>query len=467
MEWNRIKVEIGTVDFTAWLANQEQIASLPDGPEVGRATFSLLDTGSLPAVTEWQALTLYGGGTAATVPIWAGYVTRISQEPFSSVGGTARLVTLDCQSAVIRLLTTEPITTQFGGGDNESIQTDRDIVAALVSTYLPEFYNVAKIGTANQVDVDYIAFKDESLRSALNKITKRTNCMFGVDAVREFWYRKGDEGDYGTVYDCSLTDAEETWNDSRYPMTVKPYYDRDAMDLRNKVRVVGGWTLSDVQVETFVADGVTLLFTLAARPDVLLSVTVNGEAQTVGLMYVDDPADYDCLVNYDQQYVLFDKAPDSAADVVVQYRRNVRVEVDVENATSIAAIGTLWAPTIEDASISSATQGSALGSAYLATFGAVTERAQVSTRESIGTVTWEVGRLVHVTTAAFGWDEKLLRIRGVTARAQPLPGGDGSCVVEWDLDLGAPTANVGQELGSNWNNTEVFPRQHAPRSGAF
>lgn len=465
MEWNRIKVEIGTVDFTAWLANEEQVATLPDGPEVGRATFSLLDTGTLPAVTEWQALTLYGGGTAATVPIWAGYVTRISQEPFSDVGGSARLVTLDCQSAAVKLLTTEPITTQYGGGDYDYITTDRDVVAHLVNTYLPEFYNPAKIGTANAVQLDYIAFDQETLRSALNKTSQRSGArMFGVDAVFEFWYRARDEMD---AYNYELAEAPD--DNTQHEMTVKPYYDRDAMDLRNKVQVVGGWTLSDVQEETFAGNSSTLLFTLATRPDVIVSVVMGGVAQTVGLMYVDDPADYDCLVNYDRQYILFDTAPPSGKDVVVRYRYRTRVDVTVENAASIAAIGTLWAPTIEDASISSAAQGSALGSAYLATLGVV-ERAQVSTRfsgDTGGTVTpWEPRYAVPVWVTAFGWEGKLMSIRSVTMRARSMPGGDGACVVEWDLDLGTK-ASVGQTLGGNWNNTAVLPRQHSPRAGEF
>lgn len=465
MEWNRIKVEVGTVDFTAWLANEEQSATLPDGPEVGRATFRLLDTGTLPAVTEWQAVTLYGGGTAATVPIWAGYVTRISQEPFSETGGTARRVTLDCQSAVIKLLTTEPITTQHGGGDNESITTDRDVVADLVSTYLPAFYNIDKIGTTNQIDIDYIAFDGESLRSALNKVSQRAGARtFGVDATREFWYRASNEID---TYLYELAEAPD--DNVQHEMTVKPFYDRDAVDLRNTVRVVGGWTLSDVQEETFAGDDVTVLFTLATRPSVIVSVTYGGLDQTVGLMYVDDPADYDCLVNYDRQYILFDTAPESGKDVVVRYRYRTRVEVTVENAASIAAVGTLWAPTVEDASISSAAQGSALGSAYLAT-ASVVERAQVSTRFSGidgGTVVpWEPRYDVPVWVTAFGWEGQIMSIRSVTMRAKSMPGGDGACVVEWDLDLGT-RVSVGQSLGSNWNNTNVAPRQYAPRSGEF
>lgn len=465
MEWNRIKVEIGTVDFTAWLANEEQVATLPNGPEVGRATFSLLDTGTLPAVTEWQALTLYGGGTAATVPIWAGYVTRIGQEPFNETGGTARLVTLDCQSAAVRLLTTEPITAQYGGGDYDYITTDRDVVSHLVNTYLPEFHNSAKIGTADQVQIDYIAFENENLRSALNKVSQRTGRTFGVDAVPEFWYRQKDETGFATPYQYVLTDAPN-WDEVDYvPMTVKPYYDRDAVDLRNKVRVVGGWTLSDVQEETFAGDDATLLFTLAARPDVIVSVVYANLAQTVGLMYVDDPADFDCLVNYDRQYILFDTAPESGKDVVVRYRYRTRVDVTVENAASVAAIGTLWAPTVEDASISSAAQGSALGSAYLAA-GVVVERVQATTRFSggtAGTVTpWEPGRLVALTTAAFAWDEEQFSLHAVTMRARPMPGGDGVSVVEWDLDLGRSPATVGQVYGGNWNNTAVLPRQHAP-----
>jgi hypothetical protein len=129
-------------------------------------------------------------------------------------------------------------------------------------------------------------------------------------------------------------------------------------------------------------------------------------------------------------------------------------------------VGTLWAKTIEDASISSGTQGSALGSAYLASFGAAVERVQVTTRfsgEAAGTVVpWEHGRLVGITTTAFAWDNEKFRIKNVTMRSKPMPGGAGVCVIEWDIDLGSPLVSVGESLGRQWNNTEVLPRQHAP-----
>lgn len=473
MEWTKIQVLIGTADYTSWLADEEQTATLPDGSEIGRASFVLLDDGTMPAISEWSSITLKGGGTAATVNLWAGYVTRQQSEPFSFTGGTKRLVTLDCQSAAIRLLTTAPVTKVYGGGEPalETITTDLDIVAHLVETYAPDLYNIAKIGTADQVQIDYIGFKDESLRSALNKISERTGRDFGVDAVPEFWYRKPDEAGYTLPYDYVLTDFEAIFNtgDPYLPMSVAPVYDRDATQLRNSVRVIGGSTLSTVQVETFAGNDVTTVFQVDYRPDVVISVEVGGIAQTVGIMFVDDPADFDCLVEYDRRQFHFDVAPPTGKDVVIQYRYQVRVDVTVTDAASIAAVGTIWAPVLEDASVSSASQGSALGSAYLASTGAV-ERATVTTRHggTAGTVLpWEPGRLVTVTTEAFGWKDKQLRIRSVTMRAQPRPGGTGSGLIVWDLDLGSGPASAGRTFGAQWNNTEVRAQQYAPRYGNF
>lgn len=468
MEWNKIQVLVGTVDYTGWLANREQTATLPDGPEIGRASFVLLDDGTMPAIDDWSAITLKGGGTAATVNLWAGYVTRQQSEPFSETAGAARFVTLDCQSAAIKLLLTAPVTEQYGGGNNELIVNDRDVVAHLVSTYAPELYNIAKIGTADQVDIDYIGFRNESLRSALNKVAERTGRVFGVDAAPEFWYRKGTETGYVSDYDYKLVDS--SWEEEeRLPMTVKPVYDRDATELRNSVRVLGGATLSTVQVETFAGDDVTTVFQVDYAPDVVISVQVGGIDQTVGIMYVDDPADFDCLVEYDRRQFHFDEAPPSGKDLVIQYRYRVRVDVTVTDATSIAAVGTIWAPVLEDGSISSAAQGSALGSAYLASTQATT-RATLTTRHG-GTagdvLPWEPGRLVAVTTTAFGWSNFSTRIRSVTMRAQPRPGGNGSCLIIWDLDVGSGPASAGRVYGRQWNNTEVLPQQAAPRFGNF
>ena len=51
--------------------------------------------------------------------------------------------------------------------------------------------------------------------------------------------------------------------------------------------------------------------------------------------------------------------------------------------------------------------------------------------------------------------------------AQPMPGGDGSCVIIWDLDVGSGPASAGQIYGRQWNNTEVLPQQYAPKYGNF
>ena len=470
MEWNKIQVLVGTVDYTGYLADKEQTASLPDGPEIGRASFVLLDDGTMPAINDWASITLKGGGTAATVNLWAGYVTRQQSEPLSETAGVKRLLTLDCQSAAVALLTSAPVTEVYGGGNNETIVNDRDIVADLVSTYAPALYNIAKIGTADQVEIDYIGFAHESLRSALNKVAERTGGRtFGVDAVPEFWYRKGDEASYASPYTWRLTDDEGDWSSEYLPMVVKPVYDRDATELRNSVKVLGGATLSTVQTETFAGDDVTTVFQVDYPPDVVVSVDVGGIAQTVGIYYVDDPADFDCLVEYDRRQFHFDTAPASGKDLVIQYRYSTRVDVTVTDATSIASVGTIWAPVLEDTSISSAAQGSALGSAYLASTQATT-RATLSTRHggTAGTVLpWEPGRLVAVTAEAFGWDEEQLRIKSVTLRAQPRPGGDGACVIIWDLDVGSGPASAGRVYGRQWNNTEVLPQQYAPRYGNF
>lgn len=468
-EWNKLQVLIGTVDYTSYLANQEVTATLPDGPEVGRATLTLLDSGGMGSITDWSSITLKGGGTAATVNLWAGYITRQQIEPFNYRGGSARLVTLDCQSAAVKLLTTEPITEQFGGGNLfSSIVDDIEVATSLVQNYATALYNAAKIGTV-ATRVDYIAFNNESLRSALNKLRERTGATFGVDAVPEFYYRQPSEGAYGAAYNYKLTDVEASWDTTNLPMTVKPVLDRDATSLRNSVRVIGGQTLSDVQSEDFTGDGLTTTFTVTYRPDVVISVLVDEVEKTVGVYFVDDPADFDVLVEFDKRTFHFNTEPANEADVIISYRYYTSVDVTVQDATSIAAIGTIWAPIIEDASISASSQGSALGSAYLASTGAV-ERATLTTRYggTCGTVLpWEPGRLVEVTTAAFGWSAQSVRIRGVTMRAQGRPGSDGSCIIIWDLDVGSTPSTPGQVYGRQWNNAGVLPKQASGRPGNF
>lgn len=250
-------------------------------------------------------------------------------------------------------------------------------------------------------------------------------------------------------------------------MRGEPIWDVDAVDRRNKIRVIGGWTYSDIVDDSFSGTGAQTNFVLTYKPAVVINITVSGVDQTVGVDFVDDPADFDVLVNYDTKTIKFTAAPGSLAPIHCYYRYNVRPDVTVADAASITAMGgTIWAPTLRDDSISGTADATAAGSAYLSQYGTTLYRGQVTTVHS-GTaggtiVPWQPGGNVLISVDAWGLSgATTMTIKGVTMRAEPRPGGAGYCLVHWDLDLGG-RMTVGQTIAGEARNVDVSNQAFPP-----
>lgn len=461
-EWRRINVTVGGVDLTHFLYGREQNATLPDGPEVGRASITLrynVDSDGVE-IDDWDEVIIKAGGTAATVTVWGGYVTRRQYEPFSELGGNYAIVTLDCQSYAVRLTTTEPIEATYNYEDAGARFVDTDVVDDLVATYLPAFYDAGLIG-GTSVSMDYIAFADDNLRQALQKVTNLTHKEYGVRPSGKFYYRNRGGG---TLYAYQL--AESADEVTTYPFKGKPVYDVDSVDRRNKIRVIGGWTYSEIVDDSFSGTGAQKNFVLTFSPAVIINITVAGADQLVGIDYVDDPADFDVLVNYDTKTIKFTAAPGSLAPIHCYYRYNVRPDVTVADAAGITAMGgTIWAPTLRDDSISGTAQAMAAGSAYLAQYGTTLYRMQATTIHSGtagGTILpWEPGANVTVNVQSFAPAEQTMIVKGVTMRAEERPGGNGYCLVHWDLDLGG-RFTLGQTVANAFSNRDVINQATPP-----
>lgn len=457
-QYSYMNVQIGTVDFTPYLANTEQVATMPIGAEVGRATLSFRNDGTLPTIPKWGTVVIKAGTAAPGTPVWGGYATRQSSEPASMHGGTVSLLTVDCQSYAIRLSTTEPISETYGGGDYDAIILDNAIVANLVETYLPEFYDAGSISNSSPVQCDYIQFSEETLRSALNKIEERSDKEFGITAGADFYYRPRNTAVYSDHKLSDLPDYSNTW-----PMQAKPYSAIDDVEVRNAVKVVGGWTLSAVQDETFLTDGITYSFQVAYFPQDIIRVRLANIVLSVGVYLVDPPADFDVLVHYDQRRFIFQLPPDAGKTLEIEYRYPVRVEEVVTDAASIAEVGgTIWGPTIQDSSISQASVAQTIGSAYLARATASNVRGQVTTTWAGTASPYLPGQIVQVYALALQWEEEPLEIQAVTMRFAPRPGGNGVCLTYWDLDVGS-IKSVGHTLGEMYRDApEVRVKTFAP-----
>lgn len=208
----------------------------------------------------------------------------------------------------------------------------------------------------------------------------------------------------------------------------------DTSDIRNRVTVRGGSRQSDVQTANFTGTGAQTIFQLAHRQIVeVVSVTKSGALQSYGVDWYDDPASYNCLVDYSAGMVKFTVAPAAAAAIVVKYRYGVGVSItrDIEDLgftnTYLDSQGNkIWFDfEVEERSITNAAAATALADAMLLEYGFPV----MSGGFSVNKLRLEPGQSVLITSGVLGLNSRYL-IRSV--RTEPDPGGTGViAAIKW------------------------------------
>jgi hypothetical protein len=181
-------------------------------------------------------------------------------------------------------------------------------------------------------------------------------------------------------------------------------FDRNIIELRNIVYVRGGEYDDPIAavdaVDKYEANGVDNTFPLVYRYS-QTQVTVNGVAQTVGVDFLDDPADFDCLYNYQEKLVRF---PDGtlSAGAIVRVFGNAKVPliVQAEDGESVALYGEREAVEI-DKSIESVTEAETLASARLDQWREGSKEGEFKSY----TDGWAVGQTVTINSPTYGVNE--------------------------------------------------------------
>lgn len=190
-------------------------------------------------------------------------------------------------------------------------------------------------------------------------------------------------------------------------------FDRNILELKNVVYVRGGEYEAPIAavdaVDKYEANGIDNTFPLVYRYGET-QVTVNGVAQTVGVDFLDDPLDFDCLYNYQEKLVRFPDGTLSAGQIVRVFgNAKVPLIVQAEDSASVLAYGVREHVEI-DKSINSTTEAEVLAGARLDQW---REGSREGSFESYKDG-WAVGQTVRVTSIKFGVDEDYI-VNRVTA----------------------------------------------------
>jgi hypothetical protein len=191
-------------------------------------------------------------------------------------------------------------------------------------------------------------------------------------------------------------------------------FDATIVDLSNIVFVRGGNYEDPIAegdaVDKYESNGIDNTFPLIYQYS-NTEVTVNGTPQTVGVDFIDDPADFDCLYNYSEKAVKFPDGTLSSGDVVRVFGdAKVPLIVQGEDSTSVATYGAREFIEINK-NITSIDEAELLVNSLL-------EQKRVGSRDGgfrSYETGWEVGQTATVNSTIFGKTDDVYKINSVTA----------------------------------------------------
>ncbi len=167
------------------------------------------------------------------------------------------------------------------------------IIADLVANYTTDGFTTD--GVVGSQAIESFSFNRLNVAECLQKLADAISFSWYVDYDKDIhFFPKNAEGG------PALTDTSNNYITDSLEIV------EDLTQIRNSVLVQGGEAVSDSpRVETFNGDGTKMHFALANKFDSLPTVEVGGVAQTVGVEYLDEDDDFDCMWNFNQKYVRF------------------------------------------------------------------------------------------------------------------------------------------------------------------
>jgi len=166
-------------------------------------------------------------------------------------------------------------------------ETIDDIIADINTRFLTGF-TIANVNCA--LVVDYIAFNYEYPSKCIQQLAQLVVYDWYVDSAKDIHF-------FASTTEVSPFDLTD--DNGKYfidTLVIK----QDATKIKNTITVRGGEYLGASYTETYLADGDQISFPLVNRYN-SIAVTKNGVSQTVGTDNLHDPADYDCLYNFQEK----------------------------------------------------------------------------------------------------------------------------------------------------------------------
>ena len=444
-----MKVKIDGTDRAAKIRPDIEVENVLT-KQVDSARFFIEDAGAL-GLTELQEVII--SNDAETVRYFAGFIDHLTEY----ARGTYLDYDVECTDYTFLLEHPEALV----NGEYVS-QNDDVIIADFMASSCPDIEVATYVKSLRTLE--RVRFPRMTPREVLEVLAE----MSGGDWYVDYGPTGGAEKAYLRYFDAETYSAPFELSDSPDMAASYPYEElvqETWAPAVNMVEVVGGDYLSGDQLLYLAGDGeaTEILSPYRLRAPVAGSLAVwrndgsdavpSWTALTVGVGYINDITDYDCLLYYQEKYIEFATAPpDLKLAVKVSGRQEIPVRVRVRDNPSYAEYGRWLATVIVDREIVSKDGARKRAKAVLAQEAMALPRFRLRTRQA----GFEAGQKVRLVNSARGLDDYYLIQRVVTHF-------EGGGYANYDVELGTYNPDLvdliiglKRQTRAEWSEDEVL-----------
>lgn len=267
-------------------------------------------------------------------------------------------------------------------------QTADYIVGDILTKYVDAAFTL-DAGTATAPTIEAIQFNYVPVSQAFTQLADYVGWSWNVSPGKVISFFNPDD---------LMTPAPMALSDGGMFTNFKPSI--DTQNLRNRVYVLGGTTLSDMFIYEVKADGAADIWVLPHKPHDI-TMTVGGVAKTIGVENLHDEASYDYMMNYENQYVRCSSGtstPGAGTTMHFEYKYDIDVISMAEDLASQVAIKAIQGGTgiyehmISDDALTTLTAAEAAGQADIK----ANADPAVSVTFETETPGWAPGQIVNI-----------------------------------------------------------------------
>lgn len=370
-----ISVTIGGVDKTNVIEDITTIDTI--NSQVDTADFSILKA---PGDSYIPALNAEVIVTRGSFRVFGGVITSIKDELVGANSIRYNITSNDFTFQLNRLLAVE----RYEG------QTINYIINDLITKYAPDF---TVTNVAADIVVNSIAFNRITLSECFRKLADLVNYTWYVDYYKDIHFVASN----AEPAPFDVTDG----NYIRESLSIE----RNITQLRNRVTVIGGEVPVPTRTVKYAGNGSTASFSTQYKFASLPTVTVGGVPKTVGVDFKDDDLSFECMWDFNQEYIRFTAGnipadPGTGTNIDIIGEPLLPLLVSIPDSASILTFGE-FEFSIADKNITSEDQAIDRALAELKAYASSVSEGQFDTYQP----GLRSGQVIRVTDALRGLDE--------------------------------------------------------------